>query len=114
MIFRRALQWYECTGGLFGAFFVGSAVFVAPVVGFALFFVGLVLGQLVSAALVDHFAFLGLPMRPFTYLRGFSMLLAVAGVVMASVEALGSAGSELGGLIGGLLVAVLAGAGLPV
>jgi len=44
LVFKRALYWFEYTGGLFGAVFVASAVFVSPIVGFALFFVGLVLG----------------------------------------------------------------------
>lgn len=93
---------------------MAAAVFISPIVGFALYFVGLVLGQLCLAAVVDHFAFLGLPRRPFTTLRGVSAALAVIGVVLAAAEAVGSAGSELGGVIGGMLVAVLAGAGLPV
>ncbi|MDP3341229.1 DMT family transporter [Frigidibacter sp.] len=56
--------------GLFVAFYVLSITFVAPHfgVGNAVFFV--LLGQMISAALIDQFGLFGAALRPVTLMRG--------------------------------------------
>ncbi|MCR8549909.1 DMT family transporter [Salipiger sp. P9] len=70
-------------GGLFVAFYVLSVTYVAPQfgVGRAVFFV--LLGQLISAALIDHFGLFGARVSPFTLNRAGGIGLMALGVWMA-------------------------------
>lgn len=67
-------------GGLFVAFYVLSVTFIAPKfgVGNAVFFV--LLGQLVSAALIDHFGLFGAQISPFSLVRAGGIALMALGV----------------------------------
>jgi transporter family-2 protein len=67
-------------GGLFVAFYVITVTYIAPKfgVGNAVFFV--LLGQLASAALIDHFGLFGARLNPFTLTRATGIALMVAGV----------------------------------
>lgn len=69
-------------GGLLVAFYVLSVTIVAPKfgVGNAIFFVPL--GQLVSAAAIDHFGLFGARVSPLSLTRGLGIGLMVAGVFM--------------------------------
>ncbi|AVO39866.1 DMT family transporter [Pukyongiella litopenaei] len=66
--------------GLLVAFYVLSITYVAPVfgVGNAVFFV--LLGQLLSAALIDHFGLFGAQVSPLTATRAAGIALMGAGV----------------------------------
>ena len=67
-------------GGLLVAFYVLSVTFIAPRfgVGNAVFFV--LLGQLVSAAAIDHFGLFGAQVSPLTLTRASGIALMAAGV----------------------------------
>ncbi|ANT59532.1 hypothetical protein AYJ57_03625 [Salipiger sp. CCB-MM3] len=69
--------------GLFVAFYVLSITYVAPTfgVGRAVFFV--LLGQLISAALIDHFGLLGVKPAPISAQRGLGIAMMAAGVFLA-------------------------------
>ncbi len=66
--------------GLLVAFYVLSITFIAPKfgVGNAIFFV--LLGQLVSAALIDHFGLFGARISPFSPPRALGIAMMAAGV----------------------------------
>lgn len=66
--------------GLFVAFYVLSVTYVAPHfgVGNAVFFV--LLGQMISAAAIDHFGLFGAAERPVTALRAGGIALMAAGL----------------------------------
>ncbi len=66
--------------GCLTAFYVLSITFVAPRFGLgnAVFFV--LLGQLISAALIDHFGLFGAQVSPFTLTRASGIALMAAGV----------------------------------
>jgi transporter family-2 protein len=68
--------------GVFVAFYVLSITYVAPHfgVGNAVFFV--LLGQLVSAAAIDHFGLFGAPVSPLSATRAGGIALMAAGVFM--------------------------------
>jgi len=68
--------------GLFVAFYVLSITWVAPRfgVGNAVFFV--LLGQLVSAAIIDHFGLFGAMVKPFGLTRGAGIGLMALGVLL--------------------------------
>lgn len=70
-------------GGLFVAFYVISVTFIAPKfgVGNAIFFV--LVGQLISAAVIDHFALFGSMRFPVDTKRLAGIALMVAGVYLA-------------------------------
>jgi len=70
-------------GGLLVAFYVLSVTLAAPRIGVgnAIFLV--LLGQLVSATAIDHFALFGAQHYPLTLKRGFGLVLMIAGVFLA-------------------------------
>ena len=69
------------------AFYVLSITFVAPHfgVGNAVFFV--LLGQLVSAAMIDHFGLFGAVQSPLTLIRAGGILVMAAGVALTQMAA---------------------------
>lgn len=66
--------------GVLVAFYVLSITYIAPHfgVGNAVFFV--LLGQLISAALIDHFALFGATQSPLTLMRGAGITVMALGV----------------------------------
>lgn len=70
-------------GGALVAFYVLSITFIAPRFGVAnaVFFV--LLGQLISAAAIDHFGLFGAPRVPLTWLRAAGLALMAMGVLLA-------------------------------
>lgn len=69
-------------GGLLGAFFVTTAVVLAPRIGVALTFSLIVAGQMLITLVLDHFGFLGVPVKEISLARVFGILLITAGVVI--------------------------------
>ncbi len=69
--------------GLFIAFYVLAITWIAPVmgVGNAVFLV--LLGQLVSAALIDHFGLFGAEVTPVDFTRGAALALMATGIFLA-------------------------------
>jgi transporter family-2 protein len=49
------IPWFAWSGGLFGAIFIGLAIFLIPQLGAATFFVLLVAGQMLGSIVFDHF-----------------------------------------------------------
>ncbi|KAF0675440.1 DMT family transporter [Profundibacterium mesophilum] len=72
--------WHLFTAGFFVAFYVLTITFVAPRfgVGNAVFFV--LLGQLVSAAIIDHFGLFGARQQSLTAMRALGIALMALGV----------------------------------
>ena len=50
-------------GGLLGAFFVASAVILVPKLGVALTFSLIIAGQMLITLVLDHYGFLGVPVK---------------------------------------------------
>ena len=71
--------WY---GGVFGAFYVVTSVIVGPRLGAATLLALIVLGQLLTSLLVDHFGWIGFPQHPVTLLRLTGAVLLFAGVLL--------------------------------
>lgn len=74
-------------GGLLVAFYVLSITHVAPHfgVGNAVFFV--LLGQLISAAAIDHFGLFGAQVSPITLMRALGISVMAAGVWITQIAA---------------------------
>ncbi|WP_420398117.1 DMT family transporter [Nioella sp.] len=79
--------WHLFLAGFLVAFYVLSITYVAPHfgVGNAVFFV--LLGQLVSAAMIDHFALFGAAQSPLTLMRAGGILVMAAGVALTQMAA---------------------------
>jgi len=75
--------------GLLVAFYVLSITYVAPVfgVGNAVFFV--LLGQLISAALIDHFGLFGAQVQPLSPMRALGILVMAGGVALTQLAGRG-------------------------
>jgi transporter family-2 protein len=69
-------------GGLLGAFFVASTVILAPRIGVAMTFSLIVAGQMLITLVLDHFGFLGLPVKEISIARIGGVLLIIVGVVI--------------------------------
>src|SRR3984885_10184926 len=83
-LLRVAPQQYA--GGLIVGFYVLSITFLAPRfgVGNAILFV--VMAQLITSALIDHFGLAGAAVRPLTMLRAVGLLIVIIGVVVTQIS----------------------------
>ncbi len=70
------------TGGLLGAFFVATAVILVPKLGVALTFSLIVAGQMAVTLILDHYGFLGVPVREVSVFRLLGVVFIIAGVVL--------------------------------
>jgi bacterial/archaeal transporter family-2 protein len=76
------IPWFAWTGGMFGAIFIGLAIFLVPQLGAATFFALLIAGQMLGSMAFDHFGVLGVPVHPISAIRIAGAVLLVAGVVL--------------------------------
>jgi transporter family-2 protein len=76
------ISWFAWSGGLFGAIFIGLAIFLIPQLGAASFFVLLVAGQMLGSIVFDHFGLMGVPVHPVSMVRIAGAMLLVGGVVL--------------------------------
>lgn len=93
------LRWWQCLGGLSGAFLVATQSVTVSVIGVAVFTVAVVAGQAVSSLVVDRLGFGPAGPQPYTTLRVVGAVMALAAVVLAVSSQLSHPG--------GLLLAVL-------
>jgi transporter family-2 protein len=75
-----AAPWWAYLGGVLGAFFVTTAVFVMPKLGAVNYLVLLILGQMVANTMIDHFGLLGIAQQTLTWGRVLGLVLIAAGV----------------------------------
>jgi transporter family-2 protein len=76
------IPWWAWSGGLFGAIFIGLAIYLVPVLGAATFISILVAGQMIASITFDHFGWLGLAQRSIDLPRLIGAALLIAGVVL--------------------------------
>jgi len=75
----RGVPWYALAAGALGLIVVGGVSFTIPRIGAAATATLMVVGQLLIAAVVDHFGLLGTVQRPIDVARVAGFLLLVAG-----------------------------------
>ncbi|GAA1725190.1 hypothetical protein GCM10009809_21200 [Isoptericola hypogeus] len=78
------LRWWECLGGLGGAFFVMSQGLTVDTLGVAVFTVALVAGQSISSLAIDRSGLAPGGVRPVTFGRALGPALTVAAVLVVS------------------------------
>lgn len=71
------------TGGAMGAFYVWAALWGAPILGVVSAFAALILGQMVTALILDATGSFGLPVIGISWKRVVAVALVAAGVVMS-------------------------------
>lgn len=76
------IPWWAWSGGLFGAIFIGLAIYLVPVLGAATFISVLIAGQMIASIAFDHFGWLGLAQRSVDLPRLLGAALLIAGVVL--------------------------------
>jgi bacterial/archaeal transporter family-2 protein len=68
--------------GTLGAYFVAASIIFTPKIGLSIFFTLSILGQLISSSVLDHYGWLGLPVRKVTWYNVVGVLLACGGAVL--------------------------------
>ena len=76
------IPWWAYGGGLFGATFIGLAIFLVPQLGAATFIVLLVTGQMLASVIFDQIGWLGLAQRPLDVPRLIGVALLIGGCVL--------------------------------
>jgi bacterial/archaeal transporter family-2 protein len=73
------------TGGVFGATFIATSVIMIPRLGVASVTTFILVGQLLSSLLFDHFGLLAVPQHQITFVRLLGVACLIAGATMARV-----------------------------
>jgi transporter family-2 protein len=73
----------QYAGGLIVAFYVVSITFLAPRIGVGSAIMLAVTAQLLTSAVIDHYALAGAALRPLTLIRGVGLVIVVIGVVVS-------------------------------
>jgi len=81
---RRAgeAQWWQLSGGLFGAFFVTMTIVGVPRIGTTAVLALTIVSQLAAGVLMDHYGLFGMREIPFDLRRGIGILLLLVGVFL--------------------------------
>ncbi|GAA0599876.1 DMT family transporter [Kribbella sandramycini] len=106
---RSNLRWWQCIGGLCGAWLVATQAITVHVIGVAVFTVAVVAGQAVSSLVVDRLGFGPAGRQEFTTLRIVGAAVALIAVVLAVSDQLSHPNGLLLAILpalGGLATAV--------
>lgn len=71
--------WYTPLGGIIGVLIVWGVMASIPKLGMAAATTSIIVGQVLTALLIDHFGLFGLRAMPFTWLKGLGLVLLAAG-----------------------------------
>ena len=82
--FRRIpdADWWQLTGGLFGAFFVTMTIVGVPRIGITAVLALTIVSQLISGLVMDHYGLFGMRGIPIDYKRMLGVTLLLAGVFL--------------------------------
>lgn len=73
-------SWWQLTGGLLGAFYICSLIFVIPKIGAANMLGFVVASQLIFAVVFDHFGWIGFPVHQINWQRLLGIGFLIAGL----------------------------------
>jgi transporter family-2 protein len=76
------VEWWQLTGGLFGAFFVALTILAVPKLGTGTVMAALIVSQLAAGLVFDHYGLFGMRQIPLDLSRIFGVLLLMAGVAL--------------------------------
>jgi bacterial/archaeal transporter family-2 protein len=75
-------DWWKFTGGLLGVVYVTAVVIAAPRIGAANALGFIVAGQFIAAIIIDHYGWMGLPIKSISLYRISGIALLLAGVYL--------------------------------
>jgi transporter family-2 protein len=84
----------QFAGGLIVAFYVLSITFIAPRFGVGNAILFAVTAQLLSSAVIDHYALAGASLRPLTSMRVLGLTIVIIGLVLTQIADRAAAGSR--------------------
>ena len=71
--------------GLLGVIFLCSAIYIAPVIGYGLYAISLVFGQIISSTLIDHYGLIWSSKRKLSTVNLCGPILAICGDVLFQI-----------------------------
>ncbi len=71
--------WYVYLGGALGVIIVYTVVYSMPKLGVAIATTAIIVGQVTTALVIDHFGLFGLEKIPFTFIKGLGLALLALG-----------------------------------
>jgi len=75
----RVPKW-QLTGGLLGAAYITAMVIAVPKLGVGMSVVTVIVGQIISSLVIDHFGWFGRAAIPFDWNRAIGVILLLAGL----------------------------------
>lgn len=78
---------YLFLGGILGALFVGSSIFLIPKMGATAMIASFVTGQLLMSVMMDHFGWLGVPVNEVSLTRMIGVVLLFLGIFLVMKKA---------------------------
>ena len=73
--------WWELIGGVLGAIVVFTTVLLAPKLGITAMLFFIIVGQLITAATIDHFGLIGMPIREVNITKFIGLIIVAFGLV---------------------------------
>ena len=73
--------WWKLLGGVLGAGVVFSTVLLAPKLGITAMLFFIIIGQLLSAATIDHFGLIGMPVREINLVKLIGLMIVAFGLI---------------------------------
>ena len=73
--------WWKLIGGVLGAIVVFTTVLLAPKLGITAMLFFIIVGQLITAATIDHFGFIGMPIREVNITKFIGLIIVAFGLV---------------------------------
>ena len=73
--------WWKLIGGILGAVVVFTTVLLAPKLGITAMLFFIIVGQLITAAPIDHFGLIGMPIREVNITKFIGLIIVAFGLV---------------------------------
>lgn len=73
--------WWKLTGGALGALVVFTTVLLAPKVGITAMLFFIIVGQLISATVIDNFGLIGMPVREVNVAKLIGLVIIAFGLI---------------------------------
>mgnify|MGYP003358750895 FL=1 len=73
--------WWKLIGGILGAGVVFTTVLLAPKLGITAMLFFIIVGQLITAAIIDHFGLIGMPIREVNITKFIGLIIVAFGLV---------------------------------
>ena len=73
--------WWKLIGGVLGAIVVFTTVLLAPKLGITAMLFFIIVGQLITAATIDHFGLIGMPIREVNTTKLIGLIIVAFGLV---------------------------------